>query len=190
MRRGYLTDFHGSAGTALVTASSSSEEEEGEDKGKAYLWTDSRYFNEASLRLDPDHWVLMKQGNTGVPSIIKFLTDMAVERHGRQLGGTSGITTPLRVGMDAYVHSASFAKELIDSFETAAADVVVDARADDSSDTAAVVNGHDDGALVRPSAPVVIAVLDTLDGRPNIVDSIWEGRPALPKTPFRVHVSV
>ncbi len=31
MRRGYLTDFHGSAGTAVVT------------KDKAYLWTDSRY---------------------------------------------------------------------------------------------------------------------------------------------------
>lgn len=30
MRRGYLTDFHGSAGTAVVT------------KEKAYLWTDSR----------------------------------------------------------------------------------------------------------------------------------------------------
>ena len=30
MRRGFLTDFHGSAGTALVT------------KDKAYLWTDSR----------------------------------------------------------------------------------------------------------------------------------------------------
>ena len=31
MRRAYLTDFHGSAGTALVTSD------------KAYLWTDSRY---------------------------------------------------------------------------------------------------------------------------------------------------
>ena len=31
MRRAYLTDFHGSAGTAVVT------------KDKAYLWTDSRY---------------------------------------------------------------------------------------------------------------------------------------------------
>ena len=30
MRRGFLTDFHGSAGTAVVT------------KDKAYLWTDSR----------------------------------------------------------------------------------------------------------------------------------------------------
>ena len=31
MRRAYLTDFHGSAGTAVVTSD------------KAYLWTDSRY---------------------------------------------------------------------------------------------------------------------------------------------------
>ena len=34
----------------------------------------------------------------------------------------------------------------------------------------------------------VIAELDTLDGKPNIVDSIWEGRPDLPKNPFRVQV--
>ena len=46
MRRGYLTDFHGSAGTALVTL------------GGAYLWTDSRYFNEAGLCLNADHWQL------------------------------------------------------------------------------------------------------------------------------------
>ena len=49
MRRGYLTDFHGSAGTALVLTDSvgSRATEKTEDvdmeAGKgAYLWTDSR----------------------------------------------------------------------------------------------------------------------------------------------------
>ena len=37
MRRAYLTDFHGSAGTAVVTSD------------KAYLWTDSRYVYELQL---------------------------------------------------------------------------------------------------------------------------------------------
>ena len=39
-RRAYVTGFTGSAGTAVVTL----------DKG--YVWTDSRYFNEANLQLD------------------------------------------------------------------------------------------------------------------------------------------
>mmetsp|Transcript_18316 Transcript_18316/g.30957 ORF Transcript_18316/g.30957 Transcript_18316/m.30957 type:complete len:770 (-) Transcript_18316:39-2348(-) len=143
MRRGYLTDFHGSAGTALVT------------KDAAYLWTDSRYFNEASLRLDAGHWTLMKQGQPKVPTIPKFLADLA----------TSHYTTnskPLKVGMDAYVHAASFAKELNEVFADAAKDMEGD-------------------------VPPTIAAIDTLDGKQNVVDSIWEGRPDLPKNPFRVH---
>mmetsp|Transcript_27533 Transcript_27533/g.42452 ORF Transcript_27533/g.42452 Transcript_27533/m.42452 type:complete len:767 (-) Transcript_27533:35-2335(-) len=143
MRRGYLTDFHGSAGTALVT------------KDAAYLWTDSRYFNEASLRLDAGHWTLMKQGQPKVPTIPKFLADLA----------TSHYTTnskPLKVGMDAYVHAASFAKELNEAFADAAKDMEGD-------------------------VPPTIAAIDTLDGKQNVVDSIWEGRPDLPKNPFRVH---
>ena len=149
MRRGYVTDFHGSAGTALVTSA-----------GKAILWTDSRYFNEAGLSLDGDHWELMRQGEKNVPTVVKFLSDAAIE-HRRARGA------PLRVGMDAYVHSASFARELADAFADGG------------------VNG---GGSTDP-APPAVAVIDTLDGVPNIVDSIWEGRPALPKNPFRVHVS-
>jgi len=145
MRRGFLTDFHGSAGTALVT------------KDKAYLWTDSRYFNEATLSLDSSHWELMKQSQPKVPTITKFLTDLATTH-------CQSNKSALRVGMDAYVHSASFAKELNDAFAVAGKDI-----AEDENDTP------------------VIAVIDTLDGKPNIVDSIWEERPPLPKNPFRVH---
>ncbi len=143
MRRGYLTDFHGSAGTALVT------------KDAAYLWTDSRYFNEATLRLDADHWTLMKQGQPKVPTITKFLADLASTHYTTD-------SKPLKVGMDAYVHAASFAKELNEAFDAAAKDMEGD-------------------------VPPTIAAIDTLDGKQNLVDSIWEGRPDLPKNPFRVH---
>lgn len=144
MRRGYLTDFHGSAGTAVVTMD------------EAYLWTDSRYFNEATLRLDANYWTLMKQGQPKIPTITKFLADLA----------TSHYTThskPLRVGMDAYVHAASFAKELNEAFDAAAEDIM------------------------EGDVPPIIAEIDTLDGKQDLVDSIWEDRPDLPKNPFRVH---
>lgn len=155
MRRGYLTDFHGSAGTAVVTAD------------KAYLWTDSRYFNEASLRLDSDHWDLMKQGQPKVPTLTRFLADLA-SRH-----CYSEHSAPLRVGLDAYVHSASFAGDLTEAFEDAARDSV-----------GSGANG--DGTPAAAATPTTIAVIDTLDGKANVVDSVWEGRPAIPKNPFRV----
>ena len=43
-RREYISGFQGSAGTALITSTG------------AWLWTDSRYFNEATLQLDSDYW--------------------------------------------------------------------------------------------------------------------------------------
>ncbi len=191
MRRGYLTDFHGSAGTALVTTAMTTtttttvEGEDGgggggetKDEGAAYLWTDSRYHNEASLRLDSRYWKLMKQGQPKVPSITKFLADMALKHyltHGR----------PLVVGLDAYVHSAAFAKQLKEAFEEAAKDVVV-------KDNVLAANGSgvENGGSASLASPPVIGIIDTLDGRPNIVDSIWEDRPALPRNPFRVQVCV
>ena len=49
-------------------------------------------------------------------------------------------------------------------------------------------NGIANALPSSSSPPVVVGILDTLDGKPNIVDSIWEGRPAIPKNPFRVQV--
>jgi hypothetical protein len=43
-RREFISGFQGSAGTALVTSSG------------AWLWTDGRYYNEATLQLDPKYW--------------------------------------------------------------------------------------------------------------------------------------
>jgi Xaa-Pro aminopeptidase len=43
-RREFISGFQGSAGTALVTSTG------------AWLWTDGRYYNEATLQLDPNYW--------------------------------------------------------------------------------------------------------------------------------------
>ena len=104
----------------------------------------------------------MKQGQPKVPTIPKFISNLAAD-YFKQTG------TPFKVGIDPYVHSASFAKELNEAFEKAAEDVEVES-----------VNGDE------PTSPV-IGQIDTLDGKPNLVDSVWEDRPDLPKNPFRVH---
>lgn len=48
-RRAFISGFTGSAGTAIVT-----------DRDAA-LWTDGRYYLQASNEMD-DNWTLMKQG--------------------------------------------------------------------------------------------------------------------------------
>lgn len=59
-RRNFISNFSGSAGTALVT-----------DKN-ALLWTDGRYFLQASQELD-SNWSLMKDGLSETPSIADWL---------------------------------------------------------------------------------------------------------------------
>lgn len=84
----------------------------------------SRYFNEATLQLDAKHWKLMKQGLPQVPTITKFLGDLAEKHHSEH-------SKPLRVGIDPFVHAASFAKELQDAF---CVDEVTVGEIDTSSD--------------------------------------------------------
>lgn len=59
-RRGFISGFEGSAGTAVVTVNESA------------LWTDGRYFLEAESVLDC-HWRLQRQHTPGVPSISEWL---------------------------------------------------------------------------------------------------------------------
>lgn len=152
MRRGYLTNFNGSAGTALVT------------QGGAYLWTDSRYFNEANLSLNADHWQLMKQGMSKVPTITKFLTDLAEEKR------NCGSNEPLRVGIDPYVHPASFATDLAEAFDSATKGLGPSAA-----------NGDDSSTEETASLGEIVTL------QSNLVDEVWEDRPAVPTSPFRVH---
>lgn len=59
--RQFISGFTGSAGTLVVCEDS------------AYLWTDGRYFLQASLQLKESGIELMKTGEPGVPEIDEFL---------------------------------------------------------------------------------------------------------------------
>lgn len=60
-RRAWISGFLGSAGTAIVT------------QDNAALWTDGRYWTQAEDELDCRNWFLMRQGQSGVPSISAWL---------------------------------------------------------------------------------------------------------------------
>ena len=64
MRRAYISGFDGSAGTALVLSPSVSE--------TSKLWTDGRYFLQASQQLSSD-WQLMRQRQPGVPELEEYI---------------------------------------------------------------------------------------------------------------------
>ncbi|CAO1626091.1 unnamed protein product [Parajaminaea phylloscopi] len=82
LRRGFITGFNGSAGTAVVTtvapvaASAPAGDEADRSKGEpeALLFTDGRYFLQAEQQLTPSVWKLMKQGEEGVPTWSEYLT--------------------------------------------------------------------------------------------------------------------
>ena len=166
MRRAFLTHFEGSAGTALVLprlAAPSETPSEFETKypkdqfKEALLWTDSRYFNEASIQLNAKYWTLMKQGLPQVANLIPYLTDYAKFVYQYQ-------KRPVRIGVDAYVHPASFIKDLMESLQNAAKD------------------------MQESEQDIILGVIDTLDAEGNLVDKIWsDSRPLIPKSPFRVH---
>mmetsp|Transcript_10818 Transcript_10818/g.16466 ORF Transcript_10818/g.16466 Transcript_10818/m.16466 type:complete len:641 (-) Transcript_10818:45-1967(-) len=81
-RRQYMTNFTGSAGTAIVTTSA------------AFLWTDGRYYGQAEQELDSNEWTLMKSGEPGVPDYITFLK--------------TSLPRNSAVGYDPLLHSSKF----------------------------------------------------------------------------------
>ncbi|CAF4030897.1 unnamed protein product [Rotaria sp. Silwood2] len=60
-RRDWITGFRGSSGVAVVSLRT------------AALWTDNRYFTQAEEELDCANWLLMRNGNEAVPSLISWL---------------------------------------------------------------------------------------------------------------------
>lgn len=64
-RRDWITGFTGSAGIAVVSLRA------------AALWTDSRYFTQAEEELDCTNWLLMKDGQQGVPDLASWLIAQA-----------------------------------------------------------------------------------------------------------------
>ncbi|PKI85062.1 Xaa-Pro aminopeptidase [Malassezia vespertilionis] len=84
--RGYATGFNGSAGCALIT------------QNDALLFTDGRYFLQASQQLQPGVWTLMRMGEPGMLSWQEWL----VQR----------LAPNARVGVDPKLISAEDARQL------------------------------------------------------------------------------
>ncbi len=66
--REFLSGFTGSAGVLLVTLKN------------AYLWTDGRYFLQASNQLEGSTITLMKQGEKDVPSVYEFIKSQTIKK--------------------------------------------------------------------------------------------------------------
>ncbi|KAL2914421.1 hypothetical protein HK105_205988 [Polyrhizophydium stewartii] len=119
-RRSYISGFTGSAGIAVVTTE------------HAALWTDGRYFLQASQQLD-SNWVLQKAGMPKVPTMKEWLIEVLPPKS--------------RVAVDPEVMAVDSAKTL-------------------------------EEALVKAEHSLVHT--------PNLVDAIWDSRPARPVNPVTV----
>ena len=146
MRRKFISGFGGSAGTAVVT------------ENEAFLWTDSRYWNEASMQLDSSLWNLMKEREEKVPTIIEYLGDLAKKNYeDTNIGEES---KKLRVGIDPFVFASSFEDEFEEQMRKTA-----NSMDKDNVEIGELVPFHE-----------------------NLIDSIWGAeRPPIPHNPFRVH---
>ena len=151
-RRAFVSKFTGSAGTAVILsedivlpAGGSDSDDEGDvtkEHKNALLWTDSRYFNEAGMQLDSEHWTLMKQGLKGVPTLTAFLAKLAKAKK------DSSSEAKFRVGIDGFVHSASFCNELNKALEPEGGVIVT---LDEVGQTSNIVDGI--WGEARPSLP-------------------------------------
>lgn len=92
--RAFLSGFTGSAGELLVTMDG------------AWLWTDGRYFLQASRQLKESGIELMKMGEEGVPSITDFIQELA-----------DSADKEYTIGFDGRVVSSKFFKSLKDKFK-------------------------------------------------------------------------
>ncbi|PNH10857.1 putative Xaa-Pro aminopeptidase P [Tetrabaena socialis] len=83
--REFITNFTGTAGTAVVTTDA------------ALLWTDGRYFLQANTELGPE-WTLMKAGTPGCPDLEDWLA--------------LNLPDGARVGIDPWVHTVNSVRTL------------------------------------------------------------------------------
>uniref|UniRef100_A0A182XPM7 Xaa-Pro aminopeptidase n=1 Tax=Anopheles quadriannulatus TaxID=34691 RepID=A0A182XPM7_ANOQN len=91
-RRAFVSGFDGSAGTAVVT------------EREALLWTDGRYYQQATKQLDTN-WTLMRDGQPSTPSIDAWLA--------------KALQPGARVGVDANLITAAAWTPLQSSLKTA-----------------------------------------------------------------------
>ena len=101
-RIAFISNFDGSAGTCVVTHT------------QALLWTDGRYFNQATQQLPKEPaWELMKDRIPGTPKISDFLANLGKEA----VVGIDPLLTSVATYTDlsAKVTLASIEKNLVDS---------------------------------------------------------------------------
>ncbi|CCG82042.1 Xaa-pro aminopeptidase [Taphrina deformans PYCC 5710] len=96
-RRAYISGFDGSAGIAVV------------GQKQCYLFTDGRYFNQASQQID-DNWRLMKQGLPNVPTWQEFLIE--------------NVQRTAKVGIDASLLPLTESLKLQDQLKSKGAELV------------------------------------------------------------------
>ena len=84
-RREWISRFTGTAGTCIITPN------------EALLWTDGRYFLQASTELGPE-WTLMKAGSPGCPDFEDWLAEKI------PVGG--------KVAIDPFVHTVDSVRRL------------------------------------------------------------------------------
>lgn len=84
--REYMTGFTGSAGTAVFT------------QDDAYLWTDGRYFIQASSQLECTEIQLQKSGEPGVPTIVEFIEAKVQKENAKKVIGFDGRTVSIADG--------------------------------------------------------------------------------------------
>lgn len=98
--REWISGFTGSAGTVVVTLD------------KAALWTDSRYFLQVADELDPERFLLHKEGLPHTPSISEWLD--------------SELDSGAYVGFDGKVYAAREALNLIHQLNQCGLHVIAD----------------------------------------------------------------
>lgn len=90
-RRAFISGFTGSAGTAVITDT------------EALLWTDGRYYLQASQELDANLWTLMKDGLPETPTMVQWLA--------------KNCKAGDRIGVDANLYSTRQWNTLVSAFE-------------------------------------------------------------------------
>lgn len=98
--RRYLSGFNGSAGTLVVTSA------------EAALWTDSRYFLQATRQLEGTGIKLMKDGLTGTPSITAWLMEI--------------LDSGAKIGIDGWLFPVWEVDDMIDSFKNIDVKLITD----------------------------------------------------------------
>ncbi|CAM9589959.1 unnamed protein product, partial [Ectocarpus fasciculatus] len=179
-RREWLTGFTGSAGTALVT------------HGKALMWTDGRYFLQASQQLSAD-WTLMRLGEKDVPSLEQWLEQEAATVRDAGVSTTTTATAAAEEKEKEKEEDPAGPGSKATPVAVAAAPAVDGAGGDKGGvGVGGFRVGVDPWLLSAGTARTLTSKLTASGGclvpiSGNLVDEIWTDQPPVPRQPVRVH---